>query len=90
MPLNAAQTLNRDFLEMRAKVLELAASFDRLDRLDPEGTVWQDPRLGKLLNAIAALAPPAAEPGPRDERAAQVQLIFSRPYEPDWRRKFGV
>jgi hypothetical protein len=32
IPLDATEVLNREFLEIRAKLLEIAAALDRLDR----------------------------------------------------------
>lgn len=81
IPLTAAEVLNREFLEMRAKLLELAASFDRLDRA--AGSVDDDPRLAKLRQALAILNQP--EPG----RAAEIQQLFSLSYDPDWQQAFA-
>lgn len=75
-PLSAAAVLNREFLELRAKVLELAASLDRLDR--SEGKVDDDLRLAKLRRGIEILL--SAE----SDRAERVQLLFSRAYNEDW------
>ena len=82
MPLSADKVLDREFLEVRAKILELAASFDRLDRAD--GSVDGDPRLAQVHEALTVMGGTA--PG----RAEQVQLIFSRAYQDDWRTSFGV
>jgi hypothetical protein len=80
--MTAEQILNREFLEIRAKILEIAASFDRLDR--SEGTVADDPRLRRIYEALDALRDSAGD------RAEQVQLIFSRQYEQTWPEKFGL
>jgi hypothetical protein len=80
--LDARATLDQDFLILRAKILEAAAVLDRVDRGD--GFVDDDPRMRKVLKALEAL-----QRGGGD-RAEQVQLIFSREYDPDWREKFGV
>lgn len=80
--MTAQQVLNREFLEIRAKILELAASFDRLDRCD--GTVADDPRLSRIREALHALE--RLDRG----RAEQVQMIFSQPYEENWPEKLGV
>jgi hypothetical protein len=80
--LNAAEIIDREFLEIRAKILELAASFDRLDRAD--GSVDGDPRMSLLAEALQVIS------GDQRERAEQVQLLFSRQYEDDWREQFGV
>jgi hypothetical protein len=80
--LSAPAVLDREFLEIRARVLELAACFDRLDRA--EGSVEGDPRLARLSEAITVLQ------GAAPHRAEKVQLIFSREYEPQWRDQFGI
>ncbi len=82
IPMTASQVLDREFLEIRAKVLELAASFDRLDRA--EGVVAGDPRLSLVHEAINVLQSDA------DDRAEQVQLIFSLHYDDEWQKKFDM
>jgi len=80
--MTAPQVLNREFLEIRAKILEIAASFDRLDR--SEGSLEDDPRLQRIHEALDVLRDGAGD------RAEQVQLIFSRQYEETWPQKFGM
>ncbi|MEO8494426.1 MAG: hypothetical protein ABI614_05120 [Planctomycetota bacterium] len=80
--MTASQVLDREFLEIRAKVLELAASFDRLDRA--AGAVAGDPRLSLVREAIDVLQSDA------DDRAEQVQLIFSLHYDDEWQKKFEM
>ena len=80
IPMTREQVINRYFLEMRCKVLEVAASLDRLDRAEPTGNGSSDPRLEKLEDAVRVLL----EDGPG--RAEKVQMIFSREYDPNWRR----
>ena len=77
----AVDILNREFLEMRAKVLELAASLDRMDRAD--GDVADDRRMRLLQQGIQILAQPH-----RQDRAEQTQLLFSREYDPQWKETF--
>ena len=79
---SAAQVLDREFLELRAKILELAASFDRLDRA--EGTVDGDHRWELIQEALQALG------GSQPDRAQAVQLLFSLSYDPAWRERFGL
>jgi len=67
---------------MRAKLLEVAASLDRLDRAS--GSLAKDSRRMQIHAAIQVLL------RPDDDRAEQLQLIFSRPYEEGWQEKFGV
>lgn len=82
IPRSKADVLNRDFLETRARVLDLAAALDRLDRAPRVGAEPPDPRLAQLRQAIETLLVP--EPG----RAETVQRIFSLDYDPDWRARF--
>jgi len=77
---SADEILDRTYLEMRARVLELAAAFDRIDRADQDGHTTDDPRMQKLLHAVALLT----EPG--EDRAEKVQMIFSDPYQAGWNR----
>ncbi|MBP90817.1 MAG: hypothetical protein CMJ64_29590 [Planctomycetaceae bacterium] len=82
IPMTSNQVLNREFFEIRAKILQLAASFDRLNRAD--GSVDGDPRLSLVHEALAVLA------STQEDRAEQIQLLFSRQYEDDWREKFDL
>lgn len=82
IPMTSPQVLDREFLEIRAKILELAASFDRLDRAD--GSVDGDPRMSLIQEAVNLLQDPA------DNRAEKIQLLFSRTYENNWREAFDL
>jgi hypothetical protein len=82
IPLDAPEVLNREFLEVRARLLQLAAVLDRLDRAD--GDVAGDPRMEKIRGGLAILG--GGDPG----RAERIQLLFSRAYEADWRKRFGL
>jgi hypothetical protein len=84
-PRDVAAVLNRDFLETRGKILELAAALDRLDRAPTHsGEAAPDRRLAQLRQGIEALL----EPGP--SRAETVQRLFSLEYDPEWRAKNGL
>ena len=82
IPMTSNQVLEREFLEIRAKILELAASFDRLDRAD--GSAVGDPRLSLIREALSSLS------STQKDRAEQIQLLFSRHYEDDWQEKFDL
>ncbi|HEY2158266.1 MAG TPA: hypothetical protein VGH33_21735 [Isosphaeraceae bacterium] len=83
---DAATVLDRDFLELRSKILEAAAALDRLDRAPSHHAHGEMPdrRLAQLRQAIEALLVPG--PG----RAETVQRIFSIDYDPAWRGRFGL
>lgn len=78
----ATVVFDQELLPIRAKLLEVAAALDRIDRAS--GSVGTDPRRTQVQAAIQVLL------RPEDDRAEQVQLIFSRPYADDWREKLGV
>ncbi|HUY89941.1 MAG TPA: hypothetical protein VMV10_14490 [Pirellulales bacterium] len=82
IPLDAPEVLNREFLEVRAKILEIAAALDRLDRA--AGSVEGDQRLARIRQGLAMLT------ADRSDRAEQVQLIFSLAYEEGWRKQFQL
>jgi hypothetical protein len=81
---DTAQVLDRDFLESRAKILELAAILDRIDRATDHAHSAGDARLGKLREAIEALA----ETG--SDRAETIQRLFSLEYDPAWLERMEI
>ncbi|MBX3412313.1 MAG: hypothetical protein KF708_06305 [Pirellulales bacterium] len=78
----APDLLNREFLQIRAKLLELAAAFDRIGRAP--GSIVDDPRLVQVHRALEILN------SENPHRAEQIQQIFSREYDPAWREQFGL
>jgi hypothetical protein len=83
MPVKSAhEVLQREFLVLRAKILEVAAGLDRIDRAGPLGE--DSAQMEKLREAMETLL------WTEGCRAEEVQLIFSRPYEPEWQAQFGI
>ena len=80
---DAVEVLDRDFLETRSRILEIAAALDRLDRAPGRVGQATDRRMAQLRQALEALL----EPGPG--RAEAVQRIFSLDYDPHWQEKYG-
>lgn len=76
------EVLDQEFLPLRAKILEIAAGLDRMDR--GVGSVASESRRAQIQAAIQILL------RPEDDRAEQVQLIFSRQFNDDWREEFGI
>lgn len=76
----ARAVLDRDFLAIRAELLNLAAALDRIDRGGERSAVADDPRLGRVGEALAILVQRQAN------RAERIQLVFSREYDAQWRR----
>lgn len=81
-PRTKQTVLDEEFLPLRAKILEIAAGLDRLDRAD--GATGGDPRRERLKQALRLLL------DADDRRAERVQLLFSREYDDQWRKEFGV
>lgn len=82
--MNSQQILDREFLEIRAKILEVAAALDRLERA--EGDVSLDPRMALLGDAIDVIAQRQSDP----IRAEKIQLLFSREYDEKWLESFAI
>jgi len=82
VPVNASELLNREFLEIRARLLQVAAALDRLDRA--QGDVSRDKRRTDIDKALRILADRSAD------RAERLQLNFSLPYDENWKSTFGL
>ncbi|MGO8688319.1 MAG: hypothetical protein ACLQLG_01680 [Thermoguttaceae bacterium] len=67
------QILDRELLGIRARLIDLAATLDRIDR--GEGSLAGDPRMEKIRRSLQVLL------GPSPGRAEEVLSIFSLPYE---------
>ncbi len=69
--LNASQVLDMYFLEARARLIELAAALDRMDRAPDAAALQSDPRLKFIHDALTILQ--QSEPG----RAKAIQELYS-------------
>jgi hypothetical protein len=80
--MTADELIQREYLPIRAKVLEIAAALDRIQRAADyaEG----QPQLAQLREGIQTLL------RTDEDRAEQIQLIFSRPYDDAWQDEFGI
>jgi hypothetical protein len=82
--MDAKACLDREFLEMRCRLIDLAASLDRIERANGSGVLAGDSRTAGIREALAVLARGGLD------RTEQVQRIFSDPYQSDWRAQFGL
>jgi hypothetical protein len=73
----ASGIIDRDFLELRARLLDMAASLDRIDRADGEAA-------GRLRQFEAGLAVLLDD---EPDKARRIQEIYSRTYDPSWREQ---
>ena len=79
-PTSATEALDGEFLTIRAKLIEIAAALDRIDRA--KGSVADDPRAKQIHRSLEVLC----APGPN--RAEQIQMNFSLPYDQNWQTDF--
>lgn len=70
---------DREFLEIRCRLVDIAAALDRLDRSAGGASVASDPRCAKLIEAIRLLT------DSRGDRTRRVQMFFSDAYDGAWR-----
>ncbi|HJN67183.1 MAG TPA: hypothetical protein QF761_13305 [Pirellulales bacterium] len=78
VPIGAAELLEREYLGIRAKILEIAATFDRIDRSRGDLVASREmPLIRQALEVLLSEKENAT-------RAEQIQLIFSRPYDDQW------
>lgn len=77
--LTAAEMLDREFLEIRCRLIDIAAALDRIDFASDADEVRSDPRLAKLREAAAILT------DGQPNRAQRAQMAFSDAYDPSWR-----
>jgi hypothetical protein len=82
---NAEQVVEQEFLQVRAKILEIAAFLDRLDPQDAQDVSSVNAERLKLLRAGCELLLDADS-----DKAARLQLLFSRKYDEQWRQAMGV
>jgi hypothetical protein len=78
----AEQILSEEYLIARSKILDLAATLDRLDRAN--GSVDALTQMKLLEQGMAILQ------DNQPDKAKRVQLLLSRPYDPDWRKTYGL
>ena len=75
--LTAQEVLDKEFLETRCMLVEIAATMDRYERAEADdGSEDEvDERLQQLYQALDILASPQATPN----RAEQILMMFSEP-----------
>lgn len=77
-PLAASAALDAYFLDARARLLDLAATLDRVGRGADAAAALADLRVGQIRQALLVLL------NQPDRRAEAVQQIFSLDYDPAW------
>lgn len=81
-PASTVKAMDREFLGIRSRLIDLAAALDRIDRA--ADTSAGDLRLAQIRRSLEVLLTAAPH------RAQRVQAEFSLPYDEHWRdRKEG-
>jgi hypothetical protein len=78
---SALEVMEREFLQIRCRLLDLAAMLDRVSRA---GLPADDRRWQQIQEALRSLGDTSAD------HAERVQMAFSLPYDELWRQTLGV
>lgn len=70
--------LDREFLNIRCRLLDIASSLDRISRSDSSELSSDDPAVCKIKEALQVLH------GDSLDRAKNIQMIFSDAYDASW------
>ena len=81
---DADAVLSREQFKIRAKLIEIAASLDRIDRAN--GEVDDDPRMIEIRKSLQVLSGSNGE----SNRAAEIQMIYSRTFNAEWKTHFEL
>jgi hypothetical protein len=79
--LSAKAALDRVYLEVRCKLLDVAACLDRVARAEDSPSVESDPRMAQIVKGIGILAQAGTD------RAERIQMLFSDDYIANWNRR---
>lgn len=82
--LTAGEMLDRCFLEIRHRLLDIAAGIDRIDRADDAAKTRSDHRYLQLEEAVRLLI------DGKPDRAERIQMVFSLPYDGKWLSVVGL
>lgn len=78
----AEQVVADEFLIARAKILELAATLDRIERA--RGDMDESRQMQLLTHGLQILCDDEVE------KAKRVQLLMSREYDPQWQVQMSI
>jgi hypothetical protein len=80
----AIEVLDRNFLEIRHRMLDIAAGLDRIDRANDAAKTRSDHRYLQLEQAVRLLI------DGKPDRAERIQMVFSLPYDGTWPSVLGI
>ena len=74
----ATEVFDQVFLQVRAKLIEIAASLDRIERGESAEVLADDARLKRIGEGIKILGSTGFD------KAERIQSVFSDEYDPNW------
>ncbi|MEQ1905467.1 MAG: hypothetical protein ABL888_14860 [Pirellulaceae bacterium] len=74
--MKSSAIIDREYLDIRSKILQIGASLDRIERAG--GSLNESAKTKLLLETIEILLDGLPN------RAERIQLTCSRPYDPNW------
>jgi len=80
----AVEMLDRHFLEIRHRLLDIAAGLDRIDRVDDAAKTRSDHRYLQIEQAVRLLI------DGKPDRTERIQMVFSLPYDEKWPSVLGI
>ena len=80
----AIEILDRNFLEIRHRLLDIAAGLDRIDQANDASKTRSDPRYLQLEEALRVLT------DGKPNRTERIEMVFSLPYDKNWTTVLGV
>ena len=80
----AVEMLDRHFLEIRHRLLDIAAGLDRIDRPDDAAKTRSDHRYLQIEQAVRLLI------DGKPDRTERIQMVFSLPYDEKWPSVLGI
>ena len=79
---SAQQIVADDFMIARARIVELAATLDRIERAS--GSVEDSKNMQLLIQGMQILCDDEVE------KAKRIQLLMSRHYDPNWQVQMSI
>jgi hypothetical protein len=74
--MKSSAIIDREYLDIRSKILQIGASLDRIERAG--GSLTESAKTKLLLETIEILL------DGQPNRAERIQLACSRPFDPNW------
>ncbi len=75
----ASEVFDREFLEIRHRLLDVASALDRINRSADASSLQSDQRMDQIAQAARIITDGKAD------QASRLQMVFSDEYDEQWR-----